>query len=58
MDIAAMASISAYAGLKQSVGIAVAKLSMDQNQSQSQDLLKLIEASVNPNLGSNIDIKV
>jgi len=58
MDIAALASISKYAEFRQSVGTAVAKLVMSQSDDQTQDLIRLMESSVNPNLGSTIDIRV
>jgi len=58
MDIAALASISKYTALRQSVGTAVAKLTMDQNENQAQDLIRLMESSLNPDLGTNIDIRV
>lgn len=58
MDIAAMASIMKYTELRQSAALSVVKLVMDQGDTQTQDLVKMMEASVNPNLGSNIDIQV
>lgn len=58
MDIAALASISKYTELRQSVSTAVARLAMDQSESQSQDLLRMMETSVNPDVGVNIDIRV
>lgn len=58
MDIAALASIGKYAELRQSVGIAVAKLAMGETENNTQDLIKLMESSINPNLGSNIDLRV
>lgn len=58
MDIAALASVSKYTELRQSIGTAVAKLTMDQSENQAQDLLRLMESSLNPGLGANIDIRV
>lgn len=58
MDIAAMASISKYTGLKQAVGISVAKLTMDQTESQTQELIRMMNTAAVPGLGTHIDIKV
>ncbi len=58
MDIAAMVSMMKFAEFRQAVSFSVAKLVMDQSDSQTQDLAKMMEASVNPSLGANIDIQV
>lgn len=58
MDIAAIASIAKYSALRLSVSTAVTKLVMDQSQDHTQELVKLMEASVNPNLGANIDLQL
>ena len=58
MEIAAVATISKSSELRQSFGTAVAKLAMNQNDTQVQDLLRLMESAVNPNLGSHIDMRV
>lgn len=58
MDIAAMASILKQGQLQQSVALSVVKLAMDQGEGQAQDLVKMMESSVNPNLGQSIDIRL
>lgn len=58
MDIAAIASVSKYVDLKGSVGTAIAKLAMDQSEMQSLDLIRLMESSVNPSVGANLDLRV
>ena len=40
------------------IGAAVLDKSLEAIEEQGQGLIKLMEASVNPNLGANIDIKV
>ena len=40
------------------VGVAVLNKSLDAMDEQGQALIKMMEASVNPNLGQNLDIKV
>jgi hypothetical protein len=57
MDIAALSIIASQTSLSQSVGLALAKKTMDVSKANSQDLIKMMELSVNPNLGSNIDSK-
>lgn len=58
MEIQAFSTLSTYTELRQSVGVAVAKLTMDQNDIQAQALIRLMESSVTPNLGGSIDIRV
>ena len=58
MDIAAL-SVSLNQGkLAQQVGLAVFKKAMDSAKVNSDAMLKVMEQSVNPNVGSNIDIRV
>ncbi|WP_084402975.1 YjfB family protein [Paenibacillus antarcticus] len=57
MDIAALSIGLAQSNLKQAVGISVLKMSKDQASGESQALVKMLEQSVQPNLGGNIDIK-
>ncbi|MBP3886666.1 MAG: YjfB family protein [Cellulosilyticum sp.] len=61
MDIAALSTALAQQDLGTAVGVAVAKLTMDtaeQNGANLAESLKQMELSVNPNLGSNIDIRL
>lgn len=58
MDIAALSVSMSQASLAQQVGLSVAKLSIDTATQNAEDLTKLMEQSVNPNLGSNIDISI
>ncbi|BBI31750.1 YjfB family protein [Cohnella abietis] len=58
-----MSSISAVGSaatgsLKQQVGIAVLAKTLDSNEQQGQQIAQLLQQSVQPHLGSNIDIKV
>lgn len=41
-----------------SVGIAVLAKSLDQVEISSQNMIKMMEQSVNPNLGANIDTRI
>lgn len=58
MDIAAMSTIMAQSNIKQLAGIALTKKVMDIAEVQNTNMIKMMEQSVNPNLGSNIDIKL
>ncbi len=57
MDIAALSIVMAQSNLKQAVGISVLKMSKDQAGGDTQALVKMLEQSVQPNLGGTIDIK-
>lgn len=58
MDIAALSISMKQASLSQQVGIALTKKAMDTSKENIQALTKIMELSVNPNLGKNIDISV
>lgn len=42
----------------QVIGIAVLAKSLDTVKQSGQNMIKMMEQSVNPNLGKNIDLKV
>lgn len=58
MDIAALSVVNSQASLSQSVGIQVLSLAKDQSIQQGNDLVRMMEQSINPNIGKNLDIKV
>ena len=65
MDIAAMSMAMSQMKLSQEVGVAVMKKAMDSSEGQMADLMKMMEVntrimeqSVNPNIGGTIDIKL
>jgi hypothetical protein len=58
MDIAALSVITKHAALMQQVGTAVMKKAMEAAKVNSEAMIKIMEQSVNPNLGTHIDIKV
>ncbi|MBW7476039.1 YjfB family protein [Paenibacillus oenotherae] len=57
-SISAAASGQAMAQLKQQAGIAVMAKSLDNMQLQGQLLIKMMEQSVQPHLGGNLDIRL
>ncbi len=58
MDIAAMSVILAQGQVKQQAGIQLATKVMDMAEVQSQELIKMMEQSVNPEIGRSIDIQI
>lgn len=61
MDIAALSIAMSQMNLGTQVGVAVTKLSMDTAEQSGQmmtNMLKGMELSVNPKVGSQIDIKL
>jgi len=58
IDIAALSISMNQASLNQQVGIALINKVMDTSKENVQALTKIMELSVNPNLGKNIDVSV
>ena len=61
MDIAAMSISLSQANLSTQVGMAVMSICKDQMEQSGADLvnsIKSMELSVNPNVGSKIDIRI
>lgn len=61
MDIASLSTALASQELSTAVSMAVTKLTMDsieQNGANLAESMKQMELSVNPNVGSNIDIRL
>lgn len=61
MDIAALSMAMSQMNVGTQVGVAVTKLAMDTSEQGGQfmaDMLKGMELSVNPNVGSQVDIKL
>lgn len=65
MDITALSMNLSQIKVTQQASISVLKMAMDTGQSQMTDMLKILEAntkimeqSITPNLGGNIDIRL
>jgi len=58
MDIAALSTAMNQSSLMQAVNISVMKMANDQALSQGQQLVQMMERSVTPHLGGNIDIRL
>ncbi|UOQ48283.1 YjfB family protein [Gracilibacillus caseinilyticus] len=57
MDIAAMSIAMNQANVKQQASISLMGKAMDQAETQSNSMIKMLESSMHPHLGKNIDIK-
>lgn len=65
MDIAGLSMGLSQMKLSQEVGTSVLKMAMDSSKDQMVDFMKMVdqnvklmESSVNPHLGGNIDLKL
>lgn len=58
MDITAFSSGLSQANLMSQVSASVLKLSMDTVEQSMDNMIKMMETSVNPNLGGTIDISI
>jgi len=58
MDIAALSTAMSQSSLSQAVNIRVLKMSNDQSMQNGLALIKMMEQSVQPNLGGMIDIRI
>lgn len=58
MDISEISISMGQTGLINAVSTAVLGMSMDMAETAGENLIKMMELSVNPNVGSNIDVSV
>ena len=58
MDIAALSMNLSQMKVANQASISVLKLTMDTAQEQMEDMTKIMEQSVNPHVGSNLDLKL
>ena len=58
MDIAALSTSMSQMNLTSQIGTAVLSMSMDMAETAGDGLIKVMESSVTPELGTNIDIRV
>ncbi|WP_347451163.1 YjfB family protein [Acetoanaerobium noterae] len=58
MDIAALSMSLSQMKVANQASISVLKLTMDTAQEQMEDMTKIMEQSVNPHIGSNLDLKL
>lgn len=58
MDIAAASVLQSQSQVITSVSTAVLGMNLDTIEKMGDSLVKMMEQSVNPNLGGNVDIKL
>lgn len=58
MDITALSTSMSLANVQSDVGVAVLAKNLDVIEDMSDGMKKMMELSVNPNLGANIDVSV
>ena len=58
MDVAALSMGLSQMQFAQEVGVSVMKMAMETSELELADLTKMMEQSVTPNLGGNIDISL
>ncbi len=58
MDIAALSVVMAQGQVQQQASVQLAAKVMDTAEVNAQNLLKMMEQSVNPNVGQSIDVKL
>lgn len=58
MDIAALSVILRQNAVRQQAGIAIMKEAMENMEANSHAMVEMMEQSVNPHIGANVDVKV
>ncbi|MGN7360424.1 YjfB family protein [Paenibacillus sp. SAF-054] len=58
MDIAALSTSMSQAALAQQVSLSVLSMAKGQAELQGQNLIQLMEKSIDPNLGKKLDISI
>ena len=58
MDIPALSTAMSMASLQQNVSVGVLSMSLDNMQTMGDGMRKMLEMSVNPSVGGNIDVSV
>lgn len=57
MDIAALSMSLSQMNVRQEASVLVTKKAMDQAETNSANIVKMLEQSVQPHIGSSIDLK-
>ncbi|BAM48011.1 MAG: putative motility protein [Amphibacillus sp.] len=58
MDIAKLSILMNQTQLKQQASMSVMKQTMDQAEIQSEQMIQMLQQSVQPHLGAHIDVKI
>ncbi|MCR4893017.1 MAG: YjfB family protein [Lachnospiraceae bacterium] len=57
-DIAALSVASSHTNNLSQVGVALLSNALDNQEVQGDSMVKMMEQSVNPNVGGNFDVRV
>ncbi|MCM1992636.1 YjfB family protein [Oceanirhabdus seepicola] len=57
MDISRLSMMSSSAKIQSQVSLAVTKLTMNTSKEIAANMNKMLEQSVNPNLGNNLNVR-
>jgi len=58
MDISALSSLASSATAANAIEVAVLSKTMDSFEDLGNDMVQMMESSVTPNLGQNIDVRI
>lgn len=58
MDIASISTAMSMAELQTDIGVAVLSKSMDNMETMGEGMKKILESSVTPHIGGNVDVSV
>lgn len=58
IDIAALSMALSQMNVRQEVTVSVMRKSMDQAESNGQNVVRILEQSVQPHLGGSVDLKL
>lgn len=58
MDIAALSADYSLADISTDIGIAVLSNSLELIDDMGEGMIKIMESSVNPELGQNVDLRI
>ena len=58
MDIAALSMALSQMNVRTEANVSIMKKTIDQAETNGQDVVKMLEQSVQPHIGSSFDIKI
>ena len=58
MDIAGLSTALSQINTSSDIGVVMLSKALDTQEKLGDDMIKMMEQSVNPNLGANVDVRV
>ncbi len=58
MDIAGLSTAFSQINTSSDIGVVMLSKALDTQEKLGDDMIKMMEQSVNPNLGANVDVRV